>query len=104
MRMNFERLLNLAASANVTGPLTTLFIYIILGMMWNVLAGYCGLVSVGQQAFFGLGAYAAIRLSYWGVPVYPALILGALLAGVAPCLCRCSRSVSKGVSSPSACG
>jgi branched-chain amino acid transport system permease protein len=72
----------LVMSADVTGPLTTLFIYIILGVMWNVLAGYGGLVSVGQQAFFGLGAYAAIRLSYGGVPVYPALILGALLAGV----------------------
>ena len=71
----------LFASAEVIDRLTTLFIYIILAIMWNALAGYGGLVSVGQQAFFGLGAYAAIRLSYWGVPVYPALILGALLAG-----------------------
>jgi branched-chain amino acid transport system permease protein len=68
-------------SANTTLKLTTLFIYVILAAMWNALAGYAGLVSVGQQAFFGLGAYAAIRLSDHGIGVYPALVLGALLAG-----------------------
>lgn len=67
--------------ANVLDSLTLLFVYVILGVMWNALAGYGGLVSVGQQAFFGLGAYAAIRLSSFGVPVYGALVLGALLAG-----------------------
>ena len=68
--------------ANAIDRLTTLFIYIILAVMWNALAGYGGLVSVGQQAFFGLGAYAAIRLSSFGLPVYPALVLGGLLAGL----------------------
>ena len=34
--------------------------------MWNALVGFCGLVSIGQQAFFGLGAYAAIRLADLG--------------------------------------
>ena len=29
---------------------------------WNLMAGYAGLVSVGQQAFFGLGGYFALRL------------------------------------------
>jgi branched-chain amino acid transport system permease protein len=66
----------------LTDRFTTLFIYVIMAAMWNVLAGYGGLVSVGQQAFFGLGAYAAIRLSYWGVDVYPALVMGTLLVGV----------------------
>jgi branched-chain amino acid transport system permease protein len=72
----------LVLDANATDRLTTLLIYVILGVMWNVLAGYGGLVSVGQQAFFGIGAYAAIRLSYAGVGVYPALVLGALAAGL----------------------
>jgi branched-chain amino acid transport system permease protein len=65
-------------SANLVDRLTTLFIYGILALMWNALAGYAGLVSVGQQAFFGLGAYAAIRLADAGVSAYPALLLGAL--------------------------
>lgn len=68
--------------ANAISRLTTLFIYIILAAMWNALAGYGGLVSVGQQAFFGLGAYAAIRLSNFGIGVYPALVLGAVFAGL----------------------
>ena len=29
-----------------------------LAQIWNLLAGYGGLVSVGQQAFVGIGAYA----------------------------------------------
>ena len=68
-------------SPGVTERLTALFVYVILGAMWNALAGYGGLVSVGQQAFFGLGAFAAIRLSYAGVPVYASLALAALLVG-----------------------
>ena len=65
--------------ANVIDKLTTLFIYVILAVTWNALAGYGGLVSIGQQAFFGLGAYAAVRLADFGVSVYPALVLAGLL-------------------------
>ncbi len=63
-------------SANMVDHLTTLFVYVILAITWNALAGYGGLVSVGQQMFFGFGAYAAIRLSNAGLPVYEALALG----------------------------
>ncbi|MBY6141263.1 branched-chain amino acid ABC transporter permease [Leisingera daeponensis] len=31
---------------------------LVLAQFWNLLAGYGGLVSVGQQAFVGIGAYA----------------------------------------------
>jgi branched-chain amino acid transport system permease protein len=68
--------------ANAIDKLTTLFIYVILAVTWNALAGYGGLVSIGQQAFFGLGAYFAIRLSAAGVGVYPSLLLAAASAGV----------------------
>jgi len=71
----------LVLSANATDKLTTLYVYVILAAMWNALAGYAGLVSVGQQAFFGIGAYAAVKLSDFGVGVYPALVLAALIAG-----------------------
>jgi branched-chain amino acid transport system permease protein len=66
----------------LTDRVTTLFIYIILAVMWNALAGYAGLVSVGQQAFFGLGAYAAIRLSNGGMPVYSAIALAPFLVAL----------------------
>ena len=71
----------LALGGGAIDKLTTLFIYVILAVTWNALAGYGGLVSIGQQAFFGLGAYAAVRLSAAGVPVYPALGLAALSVG-----------------------
>lgn len=69
-------------SATVTDATTRLFIYVILAVMWNALAGYGGLVSIGQQGFFGLGAYAAIRLADAGVEPYLALFLGAIGIGV----------------------
>lgn len=65
-----------------TERLTVLFIYGILALMWNALAGYAGLLSVGQQGFFGLGAYAAIRLSDGGLPVALALPAAALATGL----------------------
>ena len=64
--------------ANVVQQFTSLFIFLILAMMWNALAGYAGLVSVGQQAFIGLGAYGTILLSQQGVQPYLAMILAAV--------------------------
>jgi ABC-type branched-subunit amino acid transport system permease subunit len=32
--------------------------------MWNLLAGYGGMVSVGQQAFIGCGGYALSRVDF----------------------------------------
>ena len=37
--------------------------YIVLAQMWNLLAGYAGLVSVGQQAFIGVSGYAMFVLA-----------------------------------------
>src|SRR6185312_11385583 len=37
--------------------LAEVYAFIALASLWNLLAGYAGLVSVGQQAFVGLGGY-----------------------------------------------
>ena len=37
--------------------------FLVLAQMWNLLAGYGGLVSVGQQAYLGLGGYALVVLA-----------------------------------------
>jgi branched-chain amino acid transport system permease protein len=50
-------------SQNALNNLIQLYFLVILAMMWNALAGYGGLVSVGQQAFIGIGAYAVVFLS-----------------------------------------
>jgi branched-chain amino acid transport system permease protein len=34
--------------------------YLIFAMTWNLLAGYGGMVSIGQQAYLGLGGYALL--------------------------------------------
>ena len=56
--------------------LCELFSYIALASLWNLLAGYAGLVSVGQQAFVGIGGYSLFLVGLWaernpliGVPV-----------------------------------
>lgn len=55
--------------------------YFIFAMMWNLLAGYGGMVSIGQQAFFGLGGYVMLGLSnFAGVNPFVAVPLAALVA------------------------
>lgn len=62
-----------------------IFYYLALAQMWSLLAGYGGLVSIGQQAFVGLGGYMMFALAAkGGVPPLLALLLaGALTAIVA---------------------
>jgi branched-chain amino acid transport system permease protein len=50
--------------------------YLALAQLWNLLAGYAGLVSVGQQAYVGLGAYVLFALAilagispFWAIPL-----------------------------------
>ncbi|MEX3008686.1 branched-chain amino acid ABC transporter permease [Hoeflea sp. TYP-13] len=43
--------------------LSELFLYMALASLWNLLAGYAGLVSVGQQAFVGFGGYCLLALT-----------------------------------------
>lgn len=71
--------LPLFGSALIVDKLTLLMVYIILAVMWNLLAGYAGLVSVGQQAFIGLSGYFVLRLVESGTPPFVALVLGAVL-------------------------
>ncbi|KAJ54764.1 ABC transporter permease [Actibacterium mucosum KCTC 23349] len=57
--------------------------YLALAQMWNLLAGYTGLISVGQQAWVGLGGYLFFALTILGgVPVFAAFPLAALLTAV----------------------
>ena len=69
-------------SDNAIDRLTTLFVYVILAVTWNALAGYAGLVSIGQQVYFGLGAYFAVRLAHAGAPVYLSLGLAGAVTGL----------------------
>src|SRR5207253_331492 len=67
---------------DVVQKLTTLLILMLLAVMWNALAGYGGLLSVGQQAFIGIGAYGTVFFADQGVSPYVAMLLATLLAGL----------------------
>lgn len=74
----FFALVPVVANTGIVDRLTALFVYIILAAMWNALAGYGGLVSVGQQMFFGLGAYFTVRIADGGVDPFVAMMLAAV--------------------------
>jgi branched-chain amino acid transport system permease protein len=57
--------------------------FLALAQMWNLLAGYAGLVSIGQQAWVGIGGYALFALAILGgVPLLLALPLAGLVAAL----------------------
>jgi branched-chain amino acid transport system permease protein len=65
--------------------LAEIYAYVALASLWNLLAGYAGLVSVGQQAYVGLGAYLLFAFAIlaglsplWAIP-----LAGVIAAGVA---------------------
>jgi branched-chain amino acid transport system permease protein len=53
-------------------------VYLALACLWNLLAGYTGLVSVGQQAYVGLGGYVLVSATlFLGVnPLYTIPLAG----------------------------
>jgi branched-chain amino acid transport system permease protein len=59
--------------------LTEIYSFVALASLWNLLAGYAGLVSVGQQTFVGLGGYTLYLCALWA-GINP--MLGLPLAGV----------------------
>ena len=59
--------------------LSEIYAYVALASLWNLLAGYAGLVSVGQQAYVGLGGYVLFASTIIG-GFHPLLALP--LAGV----------------------
>jgi branched-chain amino acid transport system permease protein len=58
--------------------LAEMLTFVALASLWNLLAGYAGLVSVGQQAFVGLGGYLLFALAIL-LEVHP--IAAILIAG-----------------------
>ncbi len=65
--------------------LAEIFAYMALASLWNLLAGYAGLVSVGQQAYVGLGAYLLFGLAMFAdiPPLWTIPVAGAIAAVVA---------------------
>ena len=61
--------------------LTEFFCLLVLALMWNLLAGYADIVTVGQHAFVGVGAYAFYGFAaLGGVNPYAAILLAGIVA------------------------
>ena len=66
--------------------LSTVPIWAVMGISWNIFSGYTGLVSFGHAAFFGIGAYTVVILSL-NFDVSPVIgiplgCIGGLIAGI----------------------
>jgi branched-chain amino acid transport system permease protein len=57
------------------------FLYAMLAQAWNVLAGYCGQISLGHAVFFGTGAYTStVLVTRFGLTPWVGMLAGVLLA------------------------
>jgi branched-chain amino acid transport system permease protein len=69
------------AGRGLLNDLFYIFTMLTLAQLWNLLAGYGGLVSVGQQAFVGIGAYTLFAVGILsGVNMFVGIFLGGLAA------------------------
>jgi len=73
------------AGRDLIQNLIFLFYMMALAQCWNLLAGYAGLISVGQQAFVGLGGYLLFALTLPGGinPLLAIPVVGAVSAALA---------------------
>jgi len=73
--------LPLFASRALVQELIFVFYMLALAQLWNLLAGYAGLVSVGQQAFVGLGGYLLFAFTVFGeLDALVAIVLAGIIA------------------------
>jgi branched-chain amino acid transport system permease protein len=57
--------------------------YFIFASMWNLLAGYGGMVSIGQQAYLGFGGYMMVIMgNYLGINPFVAVPIAAALTAL----------------------
>src|SRR6266498_3734734 len=65
------------ARPDVLNLLFLIFLYVTLGLSWNILAGFAGQINLGHAAFFGVGALVTRTLWTGGQPLVLALAAGA---------------------------
>ena len=64
----------------ITYLVFTFFVFAVFGHAWNLLAGYCGLLSFGNQVYVGIGGFTlAITFYYGGINVWLALPISGIV-------------------------
>ena len=75
--------LPLWATQGMVNVCLLIMLYMAVGEMWNLLAGYAGLVSLGQQIFIGLGGYSlAVITEVYHQNFLLAILIGGVVSGV----------------------
>jgi len=78
-------------TAYVTEVVLTGLVFVMLGVSWNLLAGFAGQISLGHAAFFGMGAFVSAWLSTPSganlpeaiqLPILVAIPIGGLVAAL----------------------
>lgn len=70
-------------SSNTMRILLKVALYCALGTMWNLMAGYTGMTSLGQQSFIGISGYTlCVLTTYYGLSYWAAIALGGVLSAV----------------------
>ena len=58
-----------------------IFLYALLATAWNIIAGYCGQISLGQAVFFGIGAYtSSLLFKEMALTPWAGMLAGVVLA------------------------
>jgi branched-chain amino acid transport system permease protein len=64
--------------------MSNVLVWAVMGLAWNLLSGYSGLISFGHAAFFGLGAYFVVLAQLtWGLSPWLGIPIAGVLGGVA---------------------
>jgi branched-chain amino acid transport system permease protein len=77
--------------------LFTFYIYLAAANMWNLLAGFSGLLALCPAAFIGLGGYTLTILTWLELPFYWGIIAGGIAAALFAGLISVSVFRMKGV-------
>ncbi|MDF3000422.1 MAG: urea transporter, permease protein UrtC [Bacillota bacterium] len=65
----------------VVSIMMLILLYMAMGQMWNLMAGYAGLLSLGMQAFIGIGGYSlAVFSTTYGLNIFVSILLGGIFS------------------------
>jgi branched-chain amino acid transport system permease protein len=70
-------------STNAMRILLNIALYVTLGTMWNLMSGFTGMTSLGQQAFIGIAGYTlCVITSTYNLPFWIGIVLGGLFSAI----------------------
>ena len=73
------------------------FVFLAAANMWNLLAGFSGLLALCPAAFIGLGGYTMTIMSWLGIPYYLGTVAGGVVAALFAGLISISVFRMKGI-------